>query len=64
MATASYGEAGARLTGKISNNTSITKGVQTVLVSDVHHIRPRACSHREKYHVSRKASWVKCMGQG
>ena len=40
--TAIYGETGAGITFQIANNPVITKGGQTVLVSDIHRIRPCA----------------------
>ena len=49
--TSSYGEAGAGLTGGISNKPGITKGDQKVLVSEVHRMRPCAYRHRHKVHV-------------
>ena len=39
------------LTGRISNNPGTKKGGQTVLVSDVHHIRLHAYRHIHKLHV-------------
>ena len=50
-ATYSSAEAGSVLTGRIANNPGLTKCGQTVLVSDVHHIRPHAYKHRHKLHV-------------
>ena len=49
--TESCGEEGGGLTGRITNKTGITKSVQIFLVSDVHHIRPRAYRLRHKLHV-------------
>ena len=39
------------LTGRISNKLGTKKGGQTVLVSDVHHIRLHAYRHRHKLHM-------------
>jgi hypothetical protein len=45
-----YGEQGSGLWSKLLNKP-FTKGGQTVLVSDVHRVRPRAYSHRHKLHT-------------
>ena len=50
--TASYGEAGAGITGLIDNKTGITNGGQKVLVSDIHSVRMCAYSHRHKLHMN------------
>ena len=49
------------LTGRISNKLGTKKGGQTVLVSDVHLIRPRAYWHIHKLHVKSPGwnVWVK-----
>ena len=47
-----YVEAGARLTGKVDNNPGVIKGVQTVLISDVHRINLHAYRHIQKLHVN------------
>ena len=43
---------GVGITGQIFNKSRITKGCQTVLVRDVHHIRPHAYRHRHKFHLN------------
>ena len=50
-ATASPGEAGVGVTGMIMGKPGVLKGGQTVIVSDSHHIRPRAYMHKHKLHV-------------
>ena len=50
--TASYGEVGAGLIGIVFNKTGSMKGDQSVLVSDVHHIRYCAYRHIHKLHVN------------
>lgn len=50
-ATGSFGEPGAGLTGRIKGKPGVSKGGQTVMVSDVHRIRPRAYMHRHKLHA-------------
>ena len=60
-ATASYGEHGAGLVGRIMGKPGVSKGGQTVLVSDVHRIRPRAYLHRHKLH-EKPPGWTR-MGQ-
>ena len=42
---------GGGITGQISNKPGIKKGGHTVLVSEVHLIRPHAYSHRQKFHA-------------
>ena len=49
--TYSYGEAGDRLTGRITNKAGIMKGGQTVLIIDVHCVRPHTYRHIHKLHV-------------
>ena len=49
-ATASPGEAGAGVTGRIMGKPGVSKGGQTVIISDSHRIRPRAYMHRHKLH--------------
>ena len=60
-ATASYGEHGAGLVGRIMGKPGVSKGGQTVLISDVHRIRPRAYLHRHKLH-EKPPGWTR-MGQ-
>ena len=43
-----YSEPGSGLTSRIMNKPGITKGIKTVLISDVHRNRPRAYLHRHK----------------
>ena len=50
-ATASFGEAGAGVTFRVQGKPGVTKGGQTVIISDSHRIRPRAYMHRHKLHV-------------
>ena len=45
-----HGEAGSGLVGRIMGKPGVTKGGQTVIMSDVHRIRPRAYMHRHKLH--------------
>ena len=45
-ATASFGEKGLGIVGRIQNKPGVSKGGQIVLVSDVHRICPRAYIHR------------------
>jgi len=45
-----WGELGTGLFGLIVGKPGITRGGQTVLVSDVDKIHPRACLHRHKLH--------------
>ena len=47
----SFGEPGAGLIFYVRNKPTITKGMQTVIVSDVDWIRPRAYLHRHKLHT-------------
>ena len=58
--TASYGDTGADLTGRIDNKPSITKGGHTVLVSDVLCVRTHAYSHIHKLHINTPGcnAWV------
>ena len=42
---------GAGLTCRIANKSGLTKGGQTVLVSDAHHVRLFAYMHRHKLNV-------------
>ena len=49
-ATASFGEKGSGLTGRIKGKPGVAKGGQIILVSDVHRIRSRAYVHRHKIH--------------
>ena len=52
FATASPGESGAAgVTYRIVGKPNVSKGGQTVLVCDAHHIQPRAYYHRHKLHV-------------
>ena len=51
-ATDSYGEAGAGITGQISKNHGLTKGDQTVLVSDIHCVSLRVYRNRQNLHVN------------
>ena len=60
-ATGSYGEHGAGLVGRIQGKPGVSKGGQTVLISDVHRIRPRAYLHRHKLH-EKPQGWTR-MGQ-
>ena len=48
--TASPGESGAGVTFRVMNKPGISKGGQTVIVSDSHRVRPRAYMHRHKMH--------------
>ena len=50
MGSESFGEAGSGLLFRVIGKPGITKGMQTVLVSDVDWIRPRAYLHRHKLH--------------
>ena len=50
-ATASYGETGDGLTGRIYNKPGIMNIVQTVLDRDVHCISMRAYRNRQNFHV-------------
>ena len=51
MATTIYGEVGAGITCRILNKTGLTKGYQTVLISDVHCVRLSEYRYRENLHV-------------
>ena len=50
-ATASPGEAGSGITGRVVGKPGVNKGGQTVIVSDVDRFRPRAYMHRHKLHM-------------
>ena len=50
-ATASYGDTGDGLTGRIFNKPGIMNIVQTVLDRDVHCISMRAYRNRQNFHV-------------
>ena len=52
-----FGEAGSGLTGRIQGKPGVSKGGQTVIVSDVHRIRPRAYIHRHKLYT-KPAGWT------
>jgi hypothetical protein len=58
-----YGETGTGLWGRLLNKP-FTKGGQTVLISDVHRIRPRAYTHRHKCWVQPEFTkpWGKAQG--
>jgi hypothetical protein len=45
-----YGEPGSGLVSRIMGKPGITKGEQTVIISDVDRLRPRAYIHRHKKH--------------
>jgi hypothetical protein len=46
-----FGEAGSGVVGQILGKPGVSKGGQTVVVSDVDRIRPRAYVHRHKMHT-------------
>jgi hypothetical protein len=45
-----FGESGTGIVGQILGKPGISKGGQTVIISDVHRLRPRAYVHRHKCH--------------
>jgi hypothetical protein len=45
-----YGKAGSGLVSRIMGKPGLTKGGQTVIISDVDHLRPRAYIHLHKKH--------------
>ena len=42
---------GDGITGLIENKPGLTKGVHTIMVGDVHHVRLSAYRHRHNFHV-------------
>lgn len=48
MGHSGYAEPGLGLSGRVMGKPGITKGMQTVLLADVHRNRPRAYLHRHK----------------
>ena len=48
MGHSGYGESGSGLCARVMGKPGITKGMQTVLLADVHRNRPRAYLHRHK----------------
>ena len=51
MGHSGYAEPGSGLSGWVANKPGITRGMQTVLLSDVHRNRPRAYLHRHKVNI-------------
>jgi hypothetical protein len=47
-----FGEAGSGLIGQIIKKPGVTKGGQIIMVSDVHHVRPRTYMHWHKLHTN------------
>jgi hypothetical protein len=45
-----FGESGTGIVGQILCKPGISKGGQTIIISDVHRLRPRAYVHRHKCH--------------
>ena len=45
LATASPGESGAGVTFRVQNKPGVSKGGQTVILSDTHRVRPQAYMH-------------------
>ena len=63
---AGYAEPGSGISSRIMNKPGITKGMQTVIISDVHRNRPRAYLHRHKLHEDfprhREECWTATAG--
>ena len=51
FATASPGEKNAGVTFRVRGKPGVSKGGQTVLISDSHCIQPHAYFHRHKLHI-------------
>ena len=51
MGHSGYAEPGLGRSGRVANKPGITRGMQTVLLSDVHRNRPRAYLHRHKVNI-------------
>ena len=55
--TASYGDAGAGVTGRVKKKSGVTKGGQNVLISNVNHIKKPAYVQRHKL-KSKPPGWT------
>ena len=66
MGHAEHGKSGSSDSSRIINKPDISKDMQTIIISDVHVNRPRACIHSHKLYLNfsmhRKEHWTTTPG--